>query len=98
MLSEIETRKLLALAQQRAAAGLATEVVVYFLWDRHTDLTTQTRESVPDLAPEAVDGAIAYYPVIQGDISALAELVGHAEGLPYYRVQFQFTEGTVRRP
>ena len=97
-LSEAETHALLALAQARAAEGLVNEVVVYHLWDRHTDLGSQTREAVPDLSITNEGGLVKYYPVIQGDISVSASLVGHCEGSPAYKVDILFNEGTIRRP
>lgn len=97
-LSETDTQALLALASNRATAGLNVEVVVYYLWERHTDLTSQTREAVPDLAVTSTGGRVSYYPVLQGDIQVQATLKGHSQGSPWYTVGFTFYEGTIRRP
>lgn len=97
-LAEGDALALKALAQARAAEGMVTEVVVYFLWERHSDLGPQTREAVPDLSIDQVGNIVQYYPVVQGDISVTTELKGLGLGSPAYSVDFQFNEGTIRRP
>lgn len=97
-LSQADWFTLQAWVRQRETQGRLSETVVYWLWDLHVDLDSQTREAVPGLDP-VVDGSqIRYYPVIQGDLSATAQLRGSDESGPVYAVGLRFVEGTIRRP
>jgi hypothetical protein len=98
MLSQDEWNRLDSLARWQQTAGRETELVLYYLFDKHSDYGPQTRESVPDLPITSENGTISYYPVIQGDIEATGTIAGRGNSGPHYRVTFTFLEGTIRRP
>lgn len=98
-LPETQFRALQALTRSQSSTGNQTEIVVYFLWDQHTDLGAQpTREPVPDLDPVLGTGTVSYYPVLQGTLVCDGVLTGHQNGEPCYAAKITFTEGTIRRP
>jgi len=105
-LEEESYRDLKSLSLWQQSAGRETEIVIYYLFDRHEDFGIQTREAVPDLpitsrSPVNNDNPlisiIEYYPVLQGDIEVSGQLIGN-QGQAYYDVGFRFIEGTIRRP
>ena len=101
-LGEREAKLLEALTRRQQTTGRETEIVAYFVFDKHVELgDTPTRQPLPGVAIEtnSEDNTVMYYPVIQGDVIAVPELLGHGpNGQPRYRVSINFIEGTIRRP
>ena len=98
LLTESDWAKLSALARSQDVGGRPDEVVVYWVFDKHHDMGTQTREALPGVPVETDGEVISYYPVIQGFLSVTGLLFGQAELGAMYAVQLDFTEGTIRRP
>lgn len=101
-LDEPEAKALEALARWQQTTGRETEIVAYYVFDLFTERgTTPTREGLPDIPPQVNEdnNTVSYYPVIQGDVVVTSELLGlGSSGLPRYRVNVNFIEGTIRRP
>lgn len=96
-LLEEDARKLEALSRKQETSGRAQEIVLYFVWDKFTEFSPQTREGLPGVSPETEGGLISYYPVLQGDLIVSKTLLGYS-GQPKYSCDVLFYEGTIRRP
>ena len=96
-LPESQAIQLEALARQQETRGRATEIDLYFVWDKFAEYAPQTREGLPGVAVETVGELVSYYPVVQGDLVVTKTLIGFG-GEPRYSCQVEFYEGTIRRP
>ena len=96
-LPESDAIKLEALARKQETTGRASEIVVYFVWDKFSEFSPQTREGLPGVTPDTDGDIISYYPVLQGDLIVTKTLLGFS-GSPTYSCDVQFYEGTIRRP
>lgn len=98
LLPQADAVKLLSLSQKMDREGRRGDTVVYYLWDIHTDLGTQTREAVPGLPVISEGGMVTYYPAIQGDVVVTGSVVGAGSSGPWYELTLAFYEGRIRRP